>query len=735
MHLKRLELIGFKSFASKTVLDFPSGITAIVGPNGSGKSNVIDAVRWLLGERDAKNIRGAKVEDLIFAGTTQRARVGMAQATIVFDNSKRFFPVDFEEVAVTRRVSRDGTTEYLINNAPVRLKDIVDFFAKARLGTKGLTIVNQGNSDIFVRASPKERRVMIEEVLGLRQYQLKKHDAELKIQNTRINLDKAKALIEEIAPHLRLLRRQAARWEKQSEIEKELHDLEDQYFLGKLKLIERDFKELVPQEAALDKSLAERRAELKILQAKLTEVEKSGPRGDKDYQDFKKKQSEFLNQKSEIQKQLGRLEAQLEYLTNQPKAELKATEAAKALSDVRIELEKALVENDFLVIKNMIKSLIVKLNDLLSGDFGERDSRLKELEKSRHDLASKLATLEKELAELNSFENKLAENLREFNAVFRKAFEAVEAKKDEITELDNKKNKLAFEKERVAIRQQELENLAAQNNRRLSEFESQLDKSNSAVILDFSELERRMFKLRAEIAGIGELDPTLIKEAQETESRHNFLSKQSEDLEKASADFDKLIKELDEKIHHEFTKALKEINEQFNEFFKAMFGGGRASLKLQKPELRNEKLSDEEVTTENAFTESAEGVDEDKKHAIDHGGIEVDVSIPRKKISGLDMLSGGELALVSVAALFAFISVSPPPFLVLDEVDAPLDEKNTRRFANLIKDFAKKTQFILVTHNRATMEAANILYGITMGDDGTSRVLSLKLESEEAARQ
>src|SRR3989338_9450420 len=160
MHLlKRLELNGFKSFASKTVLDFPSGITAIVGPNGSGKSNVIDAVRWLLGERDAKNIRGAKVEDLIFAGTTQRARVGMAQATIVFDNSKRFFPVDFEEVAVTRRVSRDGTTEYLINNPPVRLKDIVDFFAKARLGTKGLTIVNQGNSDIFVRASPKERQI------------------------------------------------------------------------------------------------------------------------------------------------------------------------------------------------------------------------------------------------------------------------------------------------------------------------------------------------------------------------------------------------------------------------------------------------------------------------------------------------------------------------------------------------------------------------------------------------
>ncbi len=166
MQLKRLELVGFKSFAQKTVLDFPAGITAIVGPNGSGKSNVIDAVRWVLGERDAKNIRGARAEDLIFAGTPQKTRMGMAQATMIFENSDHFFPVDYDEVSITRKVSRDGNSDYLLNESAVRLKDIVDFFAKARLGTRGLTIVNQGNSDIFVRATPKERRAMVEEVLG-----------------------------------------------------------------------------------------------------------------------------------------------------------------------------------------------------------------------------------------------------------------------------------------------------------------------------------------------------------------------------------------------------------------------------------------------------------------------------------------------------------------------------------------------------------------------------------------
>src|SRR3989344_9465212 len=138
MLLKSLELNGFKSFAQKTTLEFPAGITAIVGPNGSGKSNVIDCIRWLLGEREAKNLRGAKIEDLIWNGTSKRPRVSMAQAGLHFDNSSGFFPVDFKEVVVSRRVGRDGNSEYFLNKSEVRLKDIIDFFSRSRLGSKGL---------------------------------------------------------------------------------------------------------------------------------------------------------------------------------------------------------------------------------------------------------------------------------------------------------------------------------------------------------------------------------------------------------------------------------------------------------------------------------------------------------------------------------------------------------------------------------------------------------------------
>ncbi len=729
MRLKTLELVGFKSFAQKTTLDFQSGITSIVGPNGSGKSNIIDAIRWLLGEREAKNIRGAKAEDLIFAGTQQRPRMGLAQATISFDNSDHFFPLDYTEISVSRKISRDGDSEYFINEAPVRLRDIIDFFAKARLGARGLTIVNQGNSDIFVRATPKERRTMIEEVLGLRQYQLKKHEAERKLINTKFNLEKVKAMTDELLPHLRLLRRQASKYEKQADLQKELEQLEREYFGGKLAEIEIDLKELEPSIRKVDELKSLRVDELKNLQAELQKVEKSLPTG-RQAAESKEQLQTFLNKKSVLQKEVGRTEAQIEFLISQPKSEVKTAEAIKILEETKAGLEKALAENDLSAIKALLHVIVEKVERVLSVGTEDRSGKIKDLEKQKSKLLADLQSADEELAKLAALEGQLADELRGFNAVFKKAFEVVEAKKDEIQKLENEKNKLLFDKERINIRRQELENLAMQTGRRLSEFEKAIRPSPGQFPQNFAEIEKRMFKLRAELAGIGDLDPALIKEAQEIESRYNFLSGQMSDLEKATEDLLALIKDLDEKIHNEFNSALKAINEEFDKYFKLMFGGGKAHLKLIKEEPR-EKLTEDEVVEEPV----EEVKDEDAEHGVDHGGLEVTVSIPRKKISGLEMLSGGERSLVSIAALFALISVSPPPFLVLDEVDAALDESNAKRFADLISDFSKKTQFIIVTHNRATMEAADVLYGVTMRDDGTSRILSLKFEEAAAAKQ
>ena len=727
MYLKRLELVGFKSFAQKTVFDFPAGITVVVGPNGSGKSNIIDAVRWLLGEREAKNIRGVKSEDLIFAGTAQRPRLGLAQVTIIFDNSSHFFPVDYAEIAVKRQVTRDGISKYFLNEAEVRLKDIIDFFAKARLGTKGFAIVNQGDSDIFVRALPKERRTMIEEILGLRQYQLKKHEAERKLENTRFNLEKTEAMVEELTPHLRLLRRQAVKWEKQADVEKELKELERRYFGTKLNNLNADLEKIIPQIAGQDKEISEKIKELKKLQMDLGEVEKRMPKGDRGFEEFKKKQSDLLNKKAGLQRELGRLEAQAEFLISQPKTGIEAAQAIRLLEEIKESLKNALKESILEQVRRALKDLMEKIERLLNSDIKDRESKIQELNGLKDKILVDLQEIDGGLEELNKLEIGIKDELKGFNEVFKKSFELVEKKKDEIAKLENQKNQLLFDRERVEIRRQELTSLAFQAGRKLNEFEGAAP-ADEISESDLPDAEKRMFKLRAELAGIGELDPALIKEAQETEARYNFLSGQLEDLKKAFRDLEILINDLDEKIHTEFTKSLHDINEQLNHYFRLMFGGGHARLKLQKIEPKVSELASEEIKEE-------ESKDEDLEHKIDHGGIEVDVSIPKKKISGLDMLSGGERSLVSIAVLFALISVSPPPFLVLDEVDAALDERNTKRFAELISDFSQKTQFLLVSHNRATMEAADILYGVTMGEDGTSRVLSLKLEDQKAAKQ
>lgn len=273
------------------------------------------------------------------------------------------------------------------------------------------------------------------------------------------------------------------------------------------------------------------------------------------------------------------------------------------------------------------------------------------------------------------------------------------------------------------MRREELTHQIEQAGRRAEEFEIRSRDGGEPRSMETSEMERRMFRLRGDLAAIGEVDEMLMKEARETETRYGFLAKESEDLEIAVRDLTKLMLELTEKIRTEFEGSLEKINKEFEKFFTVMFGGGSAKLKIIKPKVLG--LTGEEEggnTAENIATDEGGVVPED------NNGIEIDVKLPRKKITSLDVLSGGERSLVGIAAVFAIVSVSPPPFLVLDEVDAPLDERNARRFAEMLREFSKHTQFIVVTHNRATMESADILYGVTLDEDGTSKVISLKFE-------
>lgn len=717
--LRRLELSGFKSFADKIVLEFPPGITAIVGPNGSGKSNVVDAIRWLLGERDAKSLRGGKIDDLIFAGTPKRPRLGQARASLYFDNSGNFFPIDFSEVSVTRQISRDGSSQYYLNSSEVLLRDLVDFYAKARMGSRGMIVVTQGNSDMFIRATPLERREMIEEMLGLREYQIKRLDAIRRLKLSRDNLVKVNALIEEILPHLRSLRRQTARWEKREVLVEELASLEREYFGSQLAEVSREMLRLDGELNAMQAREAGLQAAKEAALEQLAAVEAREPRGRQELKDIKMRVQEVYAKKSDLQREVARIEVRIEALEEKESASHlpSHTELISLISRIKTELERMSdpqAKNHHLTAKQLLSEIEALFN---GGRKIEKNSERDELKSRFQHLAEELAQLEAELLALRAKERELEIGQEQFTAAFKAAVSNVDSAKRAIEVWEHEYRHLQLSRERIAMREAEL--LRQLEQAGLSTI-SVAGATGSYQPHDLQEMERRMYRIRGELASMGEVDEALIKEAQETEGRYEFLAGQAADLEKAITDLKNLVRELKEKIRSEFAEALNRINEEFAKYFEAMFDGGHAKMKTVVREKKEKEVAGEERS-------AAKEIAPEEEQEEPEEGVEISLSLPRKRLASLEVLSGGERSLVGLAALFAMISVSPPPFLVLDEIDAPLDEKNARRFSAMLKEFAKHTQFILVTHNRVTMEAADVLYGVTLDPDGSSKVVSLKL--------
>ncbi len=726
--LKRIELHGFKSFAEKTVIELPARVVAIVGPNGSGKSNVVDALRWVLGEREASRLRGDTLDKLIYAGSAKTRAVGLARVSLYFDNRDRIFPVDAEEVELIRKIDRSGTSEFSWNSEMIRLKDLIPILARAKLGSRGLTMIGQGESDIFVRSSPEERRQMVEEILGLKEFRLKKHGAERRLASSVINLDKVKAQIEELTPHLRLLRRQRTRFEKRSEIEAKLKSYENEYFSFQFHNLAGLMKKAEEPIAGLRSAKTGKEDEVKKIEKNLKEINEKSGESDK----IKKLRSDLnglLNKKFSLKENLGRLEAEIEIKKSVPREHASLHEFEAGIRNFIRGVEELFELDDTGEIKRRLKESISKLKELLKEE--EKDDR--ESLAKKKELEEALFAIDKEIKNLEEESERLTYVQEELNQKFRREVERLEAEKNELRKLEQNIQAALFEKEKIEIRITELRREWRAAGREAGELEN-LEPVKTDV--NSPELERKIMRLRGELAAIGEIDEALVTEAKEKEERYEFMKKEVADLETAIADLKKIIKELEGKIHSEFKTSFKEINEEFNKYFRLMFGGGRAKLKLQvyKPLVLEENAVGAEEGAapvggplRSREGEASEPLEETSGREL-KAGIEIDLNVPQKSLKGIEMLSGGEKSLVSMAALFALISVSPPPFLVLDEIDAALDEENARRFSELIKEFSKRTQFILVTHNRATMEAAHALYGVTMSEDGISKILSLKLE-------
>src|SRR6266581_1911956 len=223
--LKRLELVGFKSFADKTIFDFSDGLTAIVGPNGSGKSNIVDAVRWILGEQSAKSLRGGEMADVIFNGSTSRRSLGLAEVTMTFDNGRGNLATEASEVQITRRVYRSGEGEYLINQQPSRLRDIKNLFLGTGAGSDAYCIIEQGRVDVLLQASTRERRTIFEEAAGISRFKAKKIETLRKLERVDQNVERLRDILDEVDKQLRSVKLQAAKAQRYQEYTSRLKEL------------------------------------------------------------------------------------------------------------------------------------------------------------------------------------------------------------------------------------------------------------------------------------------------------------------------------------------------------------------------------------------------------------------------------------------------------------------------------------------------------------------------------
>lgn len=317
MYLKRLEIQGFKSFAPKTVLDFlpPKdgrfSITAIVGPNGSGKSNISDAIRWVMGEQSMKNIRGKKSEDVIFAGSETKGQLGVAEVTLVLDNSDKRVLEDYSEIVVTRRFDRSGEGEYLINNKQVRLFDIHLLLAQAQFAQGSYSVVGQGMIDKLLVSSPADRKDFLDEAAGIKEFQIKQHQAELKLKHTEENMIQAERLLAEVEPRLKILARQVKKLEKRQEVEMELREVQEKYYGTIYNKNKTDFDAVRADLNVVEENYRKMFKELETVQTELAELARASTRQEV-FNELQVRYREAVRVKNDLERELAVLQGSLQ---------------------------------------------------------------------------------------------------------------------------------------------------------------------------------------------------------------------------------------------------------------------------------------------------------------------------------------------------------------------------------------------------------------------------------------
>ena len=917
MRLSRIKLSGFKTFVDSTSLNFPSNLTGIVGPNGCGKSNIIDAIRWVMGESSARNLRGETMDDVIFSGSSSRSEVSHASIELLFDNSDNKLDskfAKFSEIMIRREANRDGTSTYFLNNARCRRKDIREVFLGTGLGPRSYAIIEQGMISKIIDSKPEELRTYLEEAAGISKYKEKRRETELRLKHTSENLSRLNDIMREINSSLTKLQKQARDAELYKElkskeeslkikitakkiisfdekledskkenhtylVQKEKYKSESTGYVSKVDELrlsrdtEQDRYAKIQSESfhiAAEIARAEKDIEYtqqietskkdnindintdiekiqtqiddlnnkkllnnnlidkneinkKELETKIKNIDKAIKDSSFSLQNWQSNFNKFLADKLELQKKIelekSRIESYIENIKNLEKRLDKYNESDDSTeNNIQIELlensesyQKKLInfkvdyeryikklpsdatkslnqmlnnlidefkgivikikENNKSVrqqikdIQNNIKiykDKIISSEDLLIKFANQNDEYEKHknyLEKQKIDLKQvhdklnwqfnesseelnvknvQVTTLK---TEISSYADNLARSSADIDVLVQKKQELlsnsekpielniknklnnfINHKKEKDIQLTKSQDKISYIDNEIrqyedkignlSIKSQSVEKQINDSNIALAEIKtnklallenSDFDKDRILQIIKtidetaLDDNEKMLSETKNKIDKLGAINLAAIDELKEQEERKTYLDKQFEDLTKSVEILESAIKKIDIETKSKFKDTFDAINKNLSYFFPKIFGGGKSYLELTDNDLLNT-------------------------------GVNIMAKPPGKLVKNLNLLSGGEKAGTGIAFVFSIFRINPAPFCLLDEVDAPLDEANNERFCNVVKEMSETVQFIFITHNKSTMQMADVLSGVTMREAGVSKMVSVNVE-------
>ncbi|MDR1127277.1 MAG: AAA family ATPase, partial [Treponema sp.] len=907
MFLKSLDIFGFKSFADRTRIEFSDGISALLGPNGCGKSNVVDAIKWVLGEQRSVAMRAEKMEDVIFNGTESRKPLNVAEVILTIVNEANILPIDAPEVQIKRRLFRSGDSQYSINSQNVKLKNVRELFWGTGVGKAAYSVMEQGKIDQVLSSKPDERRYLFEEAAGITKFKIQSREAEQKITRTEENIRQVQGILGEVQRAYDNLKTQADKTAKYRSLKDTVFHLEVDVQLLRLKQFknekderaetlrrhaeERDTlkseldtmtkrleesmdtvntmeaklvdyqKEII--KLAVEKNAKEKEARLYVeqrneskakiaqnesqerqVQTKIEELSEDAEGQDDTVRDLRKKTTDIkdnihafeenialtgsqVNENEQtihhkeveigqFRQKIAGLERELEEITDDIVAALdkglkdagysaterKINEAALMEAFTRIEtalngFDKDTAErrqllsvdvakardlfisyrqstptflDDFLAPEGIItkkrmldakirgakedieqaqgrivearaenKGLGAKISEyratlqdlrvsqarmsaqahageeqarLIRRELAGQESRLKgirdELFLTRRrldEIVERISDAEQELAEIEDKGVRLTKELEELEADLKQRNGEIAGAQDAIKEktADLSRVQSAMEKIHLELAQSEMEikniaeNFRETHSRDLGEFEGRiLEITEPAPIL-----REKLGGARNALKSLGAVNLMAPEEFAETKERFDFLSNQLADLSKAREDLESIAAEIRAESSKIFLMVYNKIKKNFHNMFRRLFGGGRAELRLVDP------------------------------HHVLESGIEIFAQPPGKKLENISLLSGGEKSMTAVALLFATYMVKPSPFCLLDEIDAALDEANVSRFVQVLREFGRASQFIVITHNKKTMVCAGALLGVSMEESGVTKVISIRLENRD----